>query len=68
MELKPCPFCGGEAAAHNRKYKTGVDYVQVKCARCSAMSMDIPASVEYCAKEVAAEAWNRRAGEGEEPT
>ena len=63
-ELKPCPFCGGCASAHHLAYKTGVEYMQVKCTKCGAMSMDIPASVEYCARQTAIEAWNRRVGDG----
>lgn len=63
-ELKPCPFCGGEASIYHRTYKTGTEYMQVTCASCGAMSMDIPASVEYCAKETAIEAWNRRVNDG----
>ena len=50
-ELKPCPFCGGEAKLR-AFYK---DYC-VYCTRCNASTM------KYSPTETKAiEAWNRRA-------
>lgn len=66
-ELKPCPFCGGEAeekyirrkklfAKFNFPYNT--HYVYVRCKICAATS-----GVQW-ARENAIEAWNRRASDG----
>lgn len=66
-ELKPCPFCGGDAekmyikrnklfASMHFPYNTR--YVYVKCKICGATSRDC-VSVEN-----AIEAWNRRSDNG----
>lgn len=66
-ELKPCPFCGGEAeekyvkrkkllAKFRYPYVTHVPYIC--CKVCSASS-----HVKWT-REDAIEAWNRRAGDG----
>ena len=59
-ELKPCPFCGGEAEkAHLRKrwHRALGIYcpIYIRCKVCSATS-----PVKYTV-ENAREAWNRRA-------
>ena len=57
-DLKPCPFCGGNAelrAADNKKVKT--DWY-VLCLGCCAKTFP------YWNREKAAEAWNRRAEDG----
>ena len=62
-ELKPCPFCGGEAVLD-----TGfADYVFiVRCTKCFArtdsfiMSIDDVPDDELAAQSLAVEAWNRR--------
>ena len=54
-ELKPCPFCGGEARPklyHNKECTWIRHYVQ--CERCDVA---IP---KYLNREVAIEAWNTR--------
>ena len=54
MELKPCPFCGGEAFVH----KFTIDGISVMCRVCHAQT-------GHQTKEVhAIEAWNRRADDG----
>ena len=72
-ELKPCPFCGGEACMNDIEYESDVydpetlGYVDavcmnaysVVCASCAA------AAGFWQTKECAAEAWNRRAYEKE---
>ena len=47
-ELKPCPFCGGEAEV--RQYISTLYFVQ--CQRCKATSK------AFDTEEVAADAWN----------
>lgn len=89
IELKPCPFCGGEAEIHKRKttcrfyakskkeipkngtmtkeikYADGrISYEYVKAeyvARCIDTACIGRISRVYESKEVAKEAWNRRA-------
>lgn len=67
MELKPCPFCGGEAEFKRAAIKTNgawCDAVSVRCTACEARTGRVlydarkhPNDEEY---EIAAEAWNRR--------
>ena len=70
MELKPCPFCGGEAMLIANP-SIGIVYIQ--CQSCTAMvgrKRKIISSMigkEFFAnKQEAIEAWNRRAGDGRE--
>lgn len=61
-ELKPCPFCGGNAVIHVN------DGVRVICQECNAMSKVLidgysqGAPTGSAVKSVV-KAWNRRAGE-----
>ena len=52
-ELKPCPFCGGEA-----EYVDNGDYKDVSCKdfRCRGWAE----SLNCTSKKEAIEAWNRR--------
>ena len=55
-ELKPCPFCGGEASIRHFAFHSGAKY-HVVCESCLC-------SVSYeWTPEEAAEAWNTRAKE-----
>lgn len=58
-ELKPCPFCGGEAE---------VLYFQDETyrAQCACVECDVkPYATRYLrSREAAIEAWNRRADDG----
>lgn len=56
-ELKPCPFCGGEA-----KIEKHICAIYVACTKCHAQSAASTAMLEKCALDVVVEAWNRRAG------
>ena len=53
-ELKPCPFCGGNAEI--KKYTR----FWVACDDC------LTESAAYATKEEAIEAWNRRAEDGKD--
>ena len=56
-ELKPCPFCGGNAALHFAGDKLWVPVYWVKCVECSAESE--VSSTEFGAIKN----WNRRAND-----
>ena len=53
-ELKPCPFCGGEA----RRYEGKTDSHGVTCKKCSCKVFG------YASVAAATRAWNRRADDG----
>ena len=57
-ELKPCPFCGGEAHIDGTSWRPtdGAEVAWVTCKRCDAYGPTLPL------KEAIA-AWNRRAPE-----
>ena len=50
-DLKPCPFCGGEARTH---YVKGYELWEVSCGQCGS---ELSA---YLSEAEAIEAWNRR--------
>ena len=51
-ELKPCPFCGGDATLYTRFW--------IVCMTCGAQT------TIFDSAQAAVEAWNRRAGEEEQ--
>ena len=53
-DLKPCPFCGGEAVTENR-HNRWTDWWEVKCTDCNA-SLNERYEYEF----EAVEAWNTR--------
>lgn len=53
--LRECPFCGGEATLDQNADKTWV-----RCRSCRAESNYYKVDLNYCAKDQAIEAWNRR--------
>jgi Lar family restriction alleviation protein len=62
-QLKPCPFCGGEAMSDTWEYESGQYEAGVMCESCPA---DVSIRVSWHsdgAKELrsAIAAWNRRA-------
>lgn len=65
IELKQCPFCGGNARFFFIKAKSGsIDRVGVECIKCGAAPFCVASITlvygEQDAKETAAEHWNRR--------
>lgn len=66
IDLKPCPFCGGEAMPLVRKQK-GKKQVSIKCQQCNARSGVLITDVWEAsapAVGVVAEYWNRRVSDG----
>ena len=59
-ELKPCPFCGGEAALGERNMGHGACGAVVRCTNCGATSNAYSARLDWCANEMAIRSWNRR--------
>lgn len=57
MELKPCPFCGGEARLTFRSYPDGERY-RVECADCGATTWPRIVDGKKAIKQ-----WNMRKGE-----
>ena len=58
IELKRCPFCGGEAELTHGFCGDMTSYIY--CKECHAGVEQVRFSGEYAADEVVAERWNRR--------
>lgn len=63
-ELKPCPFCGGEAKVDCAPRSYGTVVVYAFCKECGAQSEEFCARYDICAKDEAINAWNRRWNDG----
>ena len=63
-ELKPCPFCGGEAKIfeNGEERKSKYYFVDVLCKDMNCRGCS--SCLEYRNKQEAIEAWNRRATDG----
>ncbi len=64
-ELKPCPFCGGEAHVVHGVYRDG-GYIEhaayVQCAKCGARTDEVSECMpEMRVHDMAVSIWNRRA-------
>ena len=59
MDLKPCPFCGGEAKLYKNKHSTldgrTIDTYKVLCSSCEIETF------VFNTPKSAAKRWNRRA-------
>ena len=71
-ELKPCPFCGGEAAVNTVRFSDRhakeqgwgqSEFYGVNCVRCGASSRGTIAGQDTA--DMAAEKWNMRAVVGD---
>lgn len=60
-DLKPCPFCGGNAELI-KDHWNGIVYV--KCKECDCRCGRIGVSEDYSATDKAVEAWNKRKSHG----
>ena len=63
-ELKPCPFCGGEALLEPYEARKGYE-ASIQCNSCLGRMISITYDDEKTAVKKVIEAWNRRAGEQE---
>lgn len=60
-ELKPCPFCGGEACIQRHEFIGYADTFGVVCLDCCCETRQF-----FETKKEAIEAWNRRAERSED--
>ena len=61
IKLKECPCCGGEAR-FVYTFEADTRQVRAKCSKCGLATKWVDESVDYCAKEEVAKAWNLREG------
>lgn len=61
-ELKPCPFCGGEAIINKKRDAIG-SYYSVACKETNLCSGHFIRTKHYNQKSDAIDAWNTRANE-----
>lgn len=59
-ELKPCPFCGGEAEIGHSNLFSGKMASYCECNNCGATGEYFDVSSKYSSDDKAIEAWNRR--------
>lgn len=57
-ELKPCPFCGGNAELHHEYAGSGYSYIQ--CNKCGIKSVMFIKAFDRSSDEHAINYWNRR--------
>ena len=62
-ELKPCPFCGGEAELSGGCFD-GESTSYVMCKKCASQGEFFFVSPKYASAEKAIKAWNRRVKSG----
>lgn len=69
MDLKPCPFCGGESLVYTTDHHNR-DYFDIGCNTESCI-MRCGSDIQYSVKNDAVKAWNKRSQnptkEGDQP-
>ena len=58
VELKPCPFCGGNAILAHDHTGLGMSYIRCEC--CGIESVHFIKSFEVASDDLAIKYWNRR--------
>ena len=58
VELKPCPFCGGNAILAHDYTGLGMSYIRCEC--CGIESVHFIKSFEVASDDLAIKYWNRR--------
>lgn len=60
VEIKHCPFCGGEAEIQTGNFGmlTIQSYAAAVCTKCKARGPMFRCSIDYCAADEAKKAWN----------
>ena len=61
-ELKPCPFCGGDAELRHECAGPGYSYIQ--CDQCGIKSVSFMKAFDRSSDEEAISYWNRRCTDG----
>ena len=59
-ELKPCPFCGSEAAFEHDSEGSLAKWRVYCCDRAEGCPIGLTNTIGYSRRSEAAEAWNRR--------
>ena len=65
-ELKPCPFCGGEAFLEPYRVRKGYE-ASIQCNQCLCSMSTITYDEEETAIEDIVKAWNRRVNDENVP-
>lgn len=63
INLKNCPFCGGDASLTHEVYPYDHSYPEgsvIKCKDCGAKAAWFHIDMTYCSDEKAIAAWNNR--------
>lgn len=63
MEIKKCPFCGGEAELQHGAFIGGKTTSYVMCLKCRAGSEPVVTVSSLCSDDEAIKKWNQRADE-----
>lgn len=61
MEIKNCPFCGGEAELQHGSFIGGKTTSYVMCLKCRASSEPVVTVSSLCSDDEAIKRWNERA-------
>ena len=61
--LKPCPFCGGEASMIQKSWDLFITGVRIECDECGASTSWTSGAILRDVRKRAVEAWNKRVEE-----